>query len=125
MNISQSVNRSVNLVGATIAGLSGFAFGPEAIIEPEVIDKVDDTLILIVGIAAIVWYLRNANRYARSVMPIVFVAICLVLKIFAVIVEIADPEDVGDDFGGLILFTLGTALVAFLYSRAGALAKSE
>ena len=125
MDISQSVNRSVNLVGATIAGLAGFAFAPEAIIEPEFIDKVDDTLILITGIAAIIWYLRNGNRYLRSVMPVVFVVICLVLKIFAVIVEIADPEDVGDDFGGLILFVLGTALVAFLYSRAQSLAKAS
>ncbi len=124
MDISQSVNRSVNLVGATVAALAGFAFGPEMIIEPEVIDKIDDTLILITGIAAIVWYLRNGNRYARSMMPIVFVGIGLLLKIFAVIVEIADPEDVGDDFGGLILFVLGTALVAFLYSRAQSLAKA-
>ena len=125
MDISQSINRTVNLVGASIAALAGFAFAPGMIIEPEFMDKVDDGLILIVGIAAIVWYLRNGNRIARSVMPIVFVGICLVLKIFAVIVEIADPEDVGDDFGGLILFVLGTALVAFLYSRAQSLAKAS
>jgi len=125
MDISQSVNRSVNLVGASIAGLAGFAFAPEMIIEPESIDRVDDFVLLLVGIAAIVWYLRGVNRYARSLMPIVFVALGLVVKVFAIIVEIADPEDVGDDFGGLILFVLATALVAFLYSRAESLAKAS
>ena len=86
MNITQSVNRTVNLIGVAIAGLAGFAFAPEAIIEPDVIDKVDDTLILLLGIGAIVWYLRNGNRYVRSLMPIVFVGVALVLKIFAIIV---------------------------------------
>ena len=125
MDISQSVNRSVNLVGASVAGLAGFAFAPEMIIEPESIDRVDDFLLLLIGIAAIVWYLRGANRYARSLMPIAFVALGLVVKIFAITVEIADPEDVGDDFGGLILFVLATALVAFLYSRAESLARAS
>ena len=125
MDINQCVNRSVNLVGASIAGLAGFAFAPEMIIEPESIDRVDDFLLLLIGIAAIVWYLRGANRYARSLMPIAFVALGLVVKIFAITVEIADPEDVGDDFGGLILFVLATALVAFLYSRAESLARAS
>ena len=124
MDISQSVNRTVNLIGATVAGLAGFAFAPEMIIEPEFIDKVDDFLLLLVGVAAIAWYLRNANRYARSIMPIVFVGMALVLKVFAVIVEFADPEDVGDDFGGLILFVLGVAFVIYLYRRAADPAKA-
>ena len=118
MNITQSVNRTVNLIGVAIAGLAGFAFAPEAIIEPDVIDKVDDMLILLLGIGAIVWYLRNGNRYVRSLMPIFFVGVALVLKIFAIIVEIADPEDVGDDFGGLILFALATAFLIYEYVNA-------
>ena len=71
--INKSINRTVNLLGAAIAGLAGFAFAPEAIIEPDVIDKVDDTLILVVGVVAIVWYLRN--RYIRSIAPVVFVGL--------------------------------------------------
>ena len=124
MNISQSVNRTVNLLGAAIAGLAGFAFAPEAIIEPDTIDKVDDTLILLIGIGAIVWYLRNGNRYLRSMVPIVLVGAALLLKVFAIIVEIADPEDVGDDFGGLILFVLSTALLIYLYVSTGKTAES-
>jgi peptidoglycan/LPS O-acetylase OafA/YrhL len=124
MNITQSINRTVNLLGVAIAGLAGFAFAPEAIIEPDWIDKVDDTLILLIGIGAIVWYLQNANRYARSIIPILFVGAALLLKIFAIAVEIADPEDVGDDFGGLILFALATALLIYEYVKAGRTAEA-
>ena len=124
MNITQSVNRTINLVGVTIAGLAGFAFAPEAIIEPDTIDKVDDTLIFLLGIGAIVWYLRNGNRFARSIVPIALVAAGLVLKIFAIIVEFSDKEDVGDDFGGLILFALGTGFLIYQYMNASKTAES-
>jgi peptidoglycan/LPS O-acetylase OafA/YrhL len=118
MNITESVNRTVNLLGTAVAALAGFAFAPEAIIEPDAIDKVDDTLIFLIGIGAIVWYLRNGNRTVRSIMPIVFVGAGFLLKIFAIIVEFADPEDVGDDFGGLILFALATAFLIYEYTMA-------
>jgi hypothetical protein len=49
-------------------------------------------------------------------MPIFFVGVALL--IFAIIVEIADPEDVGDDFGGLVLFALATAFLIFEYVNA-------
>ena len=83
---------------------------------PQRRDSVDDSLILLLGIGAIVWYLRNGNRYARSLMPIFFVGVALL--IFAIIVEIADPKDVGDDFGGLVLFALATAFLIFEYVNA-------
>ncbi|HEY8595429.1 MAG TPA: hypothetical protein VIL84_09300 [Devosiaceae bacterium] len=118
MDVTQSVNRTVNLVGVAIASVAGFAFAPEMLIEPDMIDKVDDFLILLVGIAAIVWYLREGHRYARSLVPVVAVVAAAALKVFAIVVEIADPEDVGDDFGGLILFVLGSALAIYLYRKA-------
>ena len=124
MNITQSINRTVNLLGVAIAGLAGFAFAPEAIIEPDWIDKVDDTLIFVIGIAAIVWYLQNGNRYARTIIPIILVGVGLLLKIFAVAVEFADPQDVGDDFGGLILFALAVALLIYEYVKAGRTAEA-
>jgi len=123
MNLTQSVNRTVNLIGVAIAGLAGFAFAPEAIIEPDTIDKVDDSLLFLLGIGAIAWYLTNGHRYARSLVPVIFVAVALSLKIFAIAVEIGDAEDVGDDFGGLILFVLATALLIYEYVKAGRVAQ--
>ena len=124
MTITQSLNRTVNLLGASVAGLAGFAFAPEAIIEPDLIDKVDDTLIFLLGIAAIVWYLRKGNRFLRSITPIGFVVVALLLKIFAIAVEFPEPADVGDDFGGLILFALSTGLLVYLYVNTAKAAES-
>jgi len=118
MNVAQSTNRTVNLLAATIVGLSAFAFLPEAFIEPELIDKVDDGALFLLGIVGIVWYLRTASKYQRSIWPIVLLVAALLIKIFAISVEFPDPADVGDDFGGLVLFALGTGLVTYQYMMA-------
>jgi hypothetical protein len=118
MDVAQSVNRTVNLLAVSIVGLSGLAFLPEAFIEPELIDKVDDGALFVLGAAGVVWYLMTATRYARTVWPIVLLVLALLIKIFAVWAEFPDPEDVGDDFGGVILFVLGTGLVVYQYMRA-------
>jgi peptidoglycan/LPS O-acetylase OafA/YrhL len=124
MNITQSVNRTVNLIGVTISGIAAVAFGPEAISETEWQFKVDDALIVLLGIGAIVWYLRAGNRYMHSLVPILFVGAALVLKVFAIIVEFADPEDVGDDFGGLIIFVVATGVLIYQYMNAAKTAES-
>ena len=118
MNMSQEANRAVNLLAVAILGLAAVAFLPETIIEDDLIDKVDDALLLLLGIGAVAWYLSAANRYARSIVPVVLVALAIAVKVFAISVEFSDAEAVGDDFGGLILFIAGTALVAYEYRRA-------
>ena len=118
MNVAQSANRTVNLLAATIVGLSAFAFLPEAFIEPELIDKVDDSALFLLGVVGIVWYLRRAKSHSRSIWPIVLLLVALLIKIFAIAVEFPDPADVGDDFGGLVLFVLGTGLVTYQYATA-------
>ena len=118
MNVAQSANRTVNLLAASIVGLSAFAFLPEAFIEPELIDKVDDSALFLLGVVGIIWYLRTAKKYSRTIWPIALLVVALLIKIFAVVVEFPDPEDVGDDFGGLVLFVLGTSLVIYLYVTA-------
>lgn len=118
MNISQSINRAFNLLAASIISLAGFAFLPEAFLEQDIPDKADDALLFIVGLVAIVWYKLGANRYSRSLMPVVLIAIALAVKLMGVIIEIGDPESVGDDFGGLILFVLATGLVVYQFYKA-------
>lgn len=118
LTIQESINRTVNLVGVAIVGLAGFAFLPEVIFENDVPDKVDDALLFIIGIAAIWWYRRAKNSVMRSAMPVVFVALALLTKIGAIMVEFDDAESVGDDFGALILFVLSLGLVWWLYKKA-------
>ena len=123
MTLGESIQRTVNLVGTTIVGLAGSAFLPEVIFEHDLPDKVDDGLLFIIGLVAVWWYRRARNRFERSVMPVVFVALALLAKIAAVAIEFGDKESVGDDFGALILFILALCLILFLYNRAPRLAE--
>lgn len=111
-------NRGNNLVAVAIVALAGFAFSPESVLEPEIPFKIDEILLFWLGVGAIGWYVWGKNKWKRSIVPVLFVWAGLAIKIMAVVIEFKDKEDVGDDFGALILFILATALVTFLYLRA-------
>jgi peptidoglycan/LPS O-acetylase OafA/YrhL len=110
-------NRSLNLLAISIAGLAGFAFLPEAFLEKDIPDKVDDIALFIIALIGMFWYTRSNNRYIRSVTPIIIVMIAMMVKIVGVMIEHADTVSVGDDFGGLILFILATILVVYQYLK--------
>ena len=115
MTIQESINRGFNLLAVSIVGLSGFAFLPEAFLENDIPDKIDDITLFVLGLVSIWWYNRSTNRYLRSALPVVLVVLALITKIGALIVEFDDPASAGDDFGALILFVLATALVLYQY----------
>jgi hypothetical protein len=117
MTVEEAWNRGNNLVAAAVVTLAGFAFAPEIIIEDKLIYKVDDALLFICGIGAMAWYNRGNHRFVRSAVPILFVLLSLAIKIFGIMMEIKEKDDVGDDFGGLILFISTTLLVLWLYIR--------
>ena len=106
------------MVATAIVALAGFAFSPESVLEPEIPFKIDEILLFWLGIGAIGWYLWGKNKWKHSIVPVLFVWGGLAIKIMAIVIELKDKEDVGDDFGALILFILATALVTFLYLRA-------
>ncbi|HTL39748.1 MAG TPA: hypothetical protein VL306_02965 [Methylomirabilota bacterium] len=117
MKISESINRGFNLLAVSIVSLSGFAFAAEIFLENDMPDKLDDALLLLLGIVAIWWYLRKNNKFTLSITPVVFVWLSLAIKIMAVIIEHADKEAVGDDFGALTLFILSGILVTYQYYK--------
>ena len=117
MKLHEALNRSVNLLGVGIVALSGIAFLPEVFFETDWNDKIDDILLFILSLVAIWWYTSKNNRFAHSIVPVVFVLLGLVDKIMAVLIEFADKEAVGDDFGGLILFLAASIFVLYQYRR--------
>lgn len=117
MTVQEAINRGNNLLATSILGLAGFAFFPEAFIEDKEIYKLDDALLFILGLFAIGWFLKGKNKFMRNVGPVVMVWIGLAIKLMGFIIEMHEPDDVGDDIGGLILFILATALVTFVYIR--------
>lgn len=115
MTVNEAWNRGNNLLATGIAVLAGFSFFPEIFLEDEWQFKLDDLIILILGLFALWWYKTKNNRYTHSVVPVLIVVAGLVAKILAIILEFKDKEDVGDDFGALILFSIATVVVIYLY----------
>lgn len=111
-------NRGNNLLAVGILGLAGFSFAPEFHLESEIPFKIDEGLLLLLGIAAIGWYLWGKNKWKHSIIPVVMVWTGLAIKIMGVIVEFKEKDDVGDDFGAVILFLFAGLLVTFLYIKA-------
>ena len=117
MTTDEAYQRGNNLLATAIVALSGFAFLPEFFLEDEAPYKLDEFLLLALGIAAIAWYLRGRNKLTRSLVPILLVVAAFVVKIIGLVIEFKDKEDAGDDYGALILFALASILVVWLYTR--------
>lgn len=105
------------MLATSILALSGIAFLPEFFLENDISDKLDDGLLFLLGVAAIIWYLSNGNRFKRSLVPVILVLLGLADKIMALVIEFKDKDAVGDDFGGLILFLCAAILVVWQYRK--------
>ena len=118
MTISEAWNRGNNLLATGVVALAGFAFSPESVLEPVMPFKIDEILLFWLGIGAIGWYLWGKHKFQHSIVPVLFVWAAFAIKIMAVVVEFKDKEDVGDDFGALILFLCASVLVTWIYIKA-------
>lgn len=118
MTIQEAWNRGNNLVATAVAALAGIAFLPEAFVENEFHFKLDDIELFFVGIVAFLWYVKGKNKYKYSIYPMIFVTISFLVKLGGFFMEMKDKEDVGDDIGGVILFTLATIFVWYVYKMA-------
>jgi len=117
MDIKNVINRGRNLLAVTILALSGLSFLPEIFFEDEISHRLDEGLIFILGVIAVSWYLKGKNRFKRSVLPVVLTYIALAVKVMALIIEFSDKQDIGDDFGALILFICAVIVVTWQYRK--------
>jgi hypothetical protein len=115
LTTEEAVQRGNNLVGVAISALSGVAFFPEFFLESEAPFKLDETGLFLIGLAGVAWYLTGAHKLRRSLVPLALVAADFVFKVIGLVIESGDKEDVGDEYGALILFALATILVGWLY----------
>jgi hypothetical protein len=105
MTLRESINRGFNLMVTTVLFFGGLAFGFVALssVENDWGDRLDDIGLLVVGITCLVWYVIGRNRFQRSIVPVVFAGLALVVQVLAILLERDDPAAFGDNFGGLVM----------------------
>jgi uncharacterized membrane protein YqjE len=117
MTVREAWNRGNNLLATGFLAISSLAFFPDYFLESEFLNKLDEVLLLVLGLIGIGWYLRGRNKFSRSFIPIALLFLGLVVKILGIIWEISQKEDIGDDFGGAVLFVLATIVALWLYFK--------
>ena len=116
MTLRDALNRSYNLLGVGIIVLSGLSFFSDL---PAEIDQlphiVDEVLLAVLAIVALIWYFIGRNKYSHTIMPIVFAVIALAIKVLGLVIEFSDANDRGDEFGALVLFVSLIILLVWQY----------
>jgi hypothetical protein len=126
MTVRDAINRGYNLVGTAIVAITGFAFFPEFFIEDELTHKIDESVLLLLALGSIAWYLSGKNKFSRTIVPILFAAGALTMKLLAFFVfETGDAADLADEFGALILFGLTVAFLIWQYVSIKRMAAKE
>jgi|SRR5579884_2567106 len=95
-------NSKINYLVTTVTSILGFTLIYEVITEDDVMDKLDDFLMLVLGIVAIWWYKKTGHKGTGSGTAVIISGLAVLFKIMAIMVEHADAEAVGDDIGILI-----------------------
>lgn len=107
--------QKLNFFVASFLSIMGFSLAAEIFLENDPEDKVDDIAFLILGFIAILWYRKSADK--KTIAPVIFTAVGLLIKFAAIIVEHADKEALGDDIGIAIGLILALTLVITQYLK--------
>ena len=62
-NVSEDVNRGYNILASTLLGVTALVYVGLIGVEPDPIDKIDNTLLVIVALVAVVWYFASGRKY--------------------------------------------------------------
>ena len=100
MTVRDALNRAYNLVGTAIVAISGFAFFSEFFSEDELTHKLDEGVLFLLALGALAWYFIGNHKFSRTIVPLLFTAAALIMKLLALfLLETGDPADLGDEYG--------------------------
>lgn len=107
MSVNEAVARGYNFFVVAFLGIIAGSLVGEVPQEGLWVFKLDELLVIAVGIVAIVWYLIGQNRYQRSLVPLALAVAAFAAKVLGLIVEFKDTIEVGDDYSAVqVLFLL-------------------
>lgn len=112
--------RRLNFFTASFIGVLGLSLSAELFMENDFPDKIDDALMLILGLSAIYWYKKTGYKVSKATGSIIILIIAILIKVLAIYIEHADSEAVGDDFG-----IISALIIAFIFVVWRTLRKSK
>jgi hypothetical protein len=116
-NLSEAINRGNNLLGIAYIAVTSIGLIDLVFSDNEWIDRADDIAIIVIAILGVAWYLSGRNRYKRSLVPLVIVAVSFLVKVVALRIEFDDPAAAGDDYGVVIAFFIMMVVEAIILYR--------
>ncbi|MCI4354452.1 MAG: hypothetical protein L3K06_03715 [Thermoplasmata archaeon] len=117
LSLRDAINQGFNRMAAAILGIAGLGFGSLIFEEADPIDKVDNSILVVVAILAVAWYFTARHRFERSPIPVLLAGLAVAGQILGIGIEYADATAIGDDIGGTLVY-LPTLIVLYLvYSR--------
>lgn len=108
------LTKKINFFSFSFVSIIGLSMFPELFLEDDPSDKIDDALIVLLGIAGIVWYKKTGHKSNKTTGSIIMFILAILIKIMAIVIERADKEAVGDDIGVLITFVFGFIFTLFM-----------
>lgn len=103
---------------ASLISILGATLIYEVITEDDPMDKIDDAIMVVLGVVAVWWYKKTGHKGNNSNVAIWLSGLAVATKIMAVAIEHADKEAVGDDIGILLALLLAFGLVLWqVYSN--------
>jgi hypothetical protein len=118
MTISQATNRGYNFFVVAFLGILAGSLISELSQESEWLFSIDELAIIAIGVIAVVWYLVGRHRLTRSWIPLLLAVLAFAAKVFGLIAELQDAQDVGDDIGMVQLLLLLVIVSAVTYGLA-------
>ncbi len=124
MTPTQLAYRGYNLMMAAFLFFIGIGMGTDAIPEGDVPDKIDDLLLLAIGLIAVGWYL-TWSRNRRSLVPVVLTVVALAAQVLGVVLEADDPASIGDNIGGMVMLVPLVVFATWQYVRTARIIGAE
>lgn len=119
MNINEAVARGYNFFVVAVLGIVAGSLSGDIFNEGPWAFKLDEFLIITVGVVAVAWYLIGQHRYERSFVPLVLAVAGFATKMVGLTIEFGDKVEAGDDFTivGVLLLLVIVAGVAYFRTR--------